>query len=222
MQWMLALLAAGTAYYVTSRVSVNGPNDLGPYEPGAAYETEYSIGASYSDMAGAYISGDPEFTIDASACPGARACIAPVSFSASLGGDYVATITGRSAPVPPHIRGSAAARTITAHVVGANYSLSGVDNGDGTGTFTLTSTGETDLEGPSFTASTYNGVGTAEIAGTTCGDAIPSGSSCSVVVRYDLPDEAAPYAYLVLQVSGNTREQKPARLTLVLPPPVTD
>jgi hypothetical protein len=221
MNWMLALLAAGT-YYVTSRASVIGPDNLGPYEPGAAYETDYSIGANYSNIVGAYISGDPEFTMDASACPGARACIAPVTFSASLGGDYVTTITGRSAPVPPHIRGSAGSRTITAHVVGANYSVSGVDNGDGTGTFTLTSTGEADLEAPSFTASTYNGVGTAEIAGTTCGDALPSGFSCSVLVRYDLPDENAAYAYLVLQVSANTREQKPARLTLVLPPRVTD
>ena len=104
-------------------------------------------------------------------------------------------------------------------ILGANYALVGVDNGDATATFTLSSTGETDLISPTFDASTWNNVGTATITGNTCGDLVPSGTSCQVAVAFALPPEAsAAYGYLLLQAYGNTRQQGPVRVTLVLLP----
>src|SRR2546421_67276 len=91
-------------------------------------------------------------------------------------------------------------------------------NGDATATFTLTSTGESDLEGVSLAASTYAGIGTATITANSCGEVVPSGKSCNVVVAFSLPKEgAAAHGYVLLQAIGNTRQQPPARTTLVLP-----
>ena len=117
-------------------------------------------------------------------------------------------------------KASWAMRDLKAHVVGANYTLIGVDNGDATATFTLTSAGEADLISPTFAASTWNNVGTATIMTDTCGDSVPSGTSCQITVAFTFnADEAASaYGYILLQASGNTRQQAPVRLTLLLPP----
>ena len=204
--------AAGTAYYITSRVAITSVYDWGVVQQSTSYQNTYGISASYSPLASVSISGDPEFTLDAIACPGARSCSATASFAADLGGDYTATIVGTSSSVG-RIRGSSAAHPINAHVAGANYALVGVDNGDATATFTLSSTGETDLISPTFDASTWNNVGTATITGNTCGDLVPSGASCQVAVAFALPPEAsAAYGYLLLQAYGNTRQQAAAVL----------
>jgi hypothetical protein len=210
--------AAGTAYYFTSRVTISVANDWSALQPGALYENDYAISAG-SPLLGVVLGGDPEFTVNADACPGARSCVAAVAFLADLGGDYSATLTGKSSNVCCRTRGSSTTRTITAHVVGANYTLTGVDNGDSTATFTLTSTGETDLAELSFAASALNGMAT--IAENACGDVVPTGASCTVRVAFDLPEEGeAAYGYVLLQAYGNTRQQEPARVTLVLPAPV--
>ena len=210
--------AAGTSYYTTSHVTITGPSDWGTLQPSTAYETDYAVSASASALVSVTISGDPEFTIDGSACPGVISCTAPVNFAADVGGDYVATIKGTSSS-RYKVHGSSTAHPIQAHVVGANYALAGIDNGDATATFTLTSTGETDLVGPTFVASTYNDVGTATITANTCGDLVPSGTTCAVAVAF-LPSgsDPGPYGYVLLQAYGNTRQQAPARVTLVLPP----
>lgn len=210
--------AGGTAYYITSRVTITGPYDWGVLQQSTAYENDYNVSASASALADVSISGDPEFMLDASACPGVRSCSVPVSFTADLGGDYTATIVGTSSS-RYRVRGSSTAHLITAHVVGANYSLVGMDNGDATGTFTLTSTGEADLVGPTFAATTWNSVGTATITANTCGDLVPSGTSCTVTVAFSFgTDEfVSGYGYVLLQAYGNTRQQDPVRVTLVLP-----
>lgn len=211
--------AAGTAYYVTSRVTIDGPFDWAAVQPNALYANDYTVSASNSPLANVILGGDPEFTLDASGCPGVRSCIATASLLAAVGGDYVATITGASSSAGK-VRGSSTTRQIQAHLVGANYSLAGVDNGDSTATFTLSSTGETDLIGTAFTASTWNDVGTATITGGDCADMVPTGTSCTIIVAFALAPEAfAAYGYVLLQASGNTRQQPPARVTLVLPPP---
>src|SRR6266478_460428 len=214
----LSAFAGGTAYYTTSRVTIAGVYDWGALQPSASYQNAYGISASASPLVGVSISGDQEFTVDASACPVARSCAATVSFLADLGGDYTATLTGTSSSAG-RVRGSSTARNLTAHVVGANYSLSGVDNGDSTATFTLTPTGEADLVYPGFAVSTWNNVGAASIAANTCGDVVPYGTSCEVTVAFSLQEEAfAAYGYVLLQAYGNTREQAPVHVTLVLPP----
>jgi|SRR2546426_50696 len=211
------ILTAGTAYYVTSRVAITGPSDWGAVPPSAPHRNDYAISASNSPLAGVTVSGDPQFTIDGSACVGARSCVAPASLLANVGGDYVASIVGTSSS-RLRVHGSSTTRSISAHVVGANYTLSGVDNGDATATFTLTSTGESDLEGVSLAASTYAGIGTATITANSCGEVVPSGKSCNVVVAFSLPKEgAAAHGCVLLQAIGNTRQQPPARTTLVLP-----
>jgi hypothetical protein len=212
--------AGGTAYYITSRVTITGPDDWGVLQQSALYENTYDISASRSPLADVSISGDPQFAIDGSACPGVESCVAKVSFVSDVGGDYAATIVGSSTP-KFRVRGSSKAHPITAHVAGANYALVGVDNGDATATFTLSSTGETDLIGPTFDASTWNNVGTATVTTSTCGDLVPSGTSCMVTVAFSFnTDEGlSAYGYVLLQAYGNTRQQPPARVTLVLPPP---
>src|SRR5437016_1053695 len=90
------ILTAGTAYYVTSRVAITGPSDWGAVPPSAPHRNDYAISASNSPLAGVTVSGDPQFTIDGSACVGARSCVAPASLLANVGGDYVASIVGTS------------------------------------------------------------------------------------------------------------------------------
>jgi hypothetical protein len=222
---MLALVAesafaGGTAYYTTSRVTIAGLYDWGTLPPGTLYPGPYRISASNSPLAGVSISGDPQFTIDGSACPGVQSCSAVVSFTADVGGDYFATIVGTSANAV-RVRGSSTAHPIKAHVVGADYALVGVDDGDATATFTLSSTGETDLIDPTFAASTWNNVGTATITANTCDAVVPSGTSCtvSVALAFNADETPSVYGYVLLQAYGNTRQQPPARVTLVLPPP---
>jgi hypothetical protein len=70
--------AAGTASYITSRVTISGPYDWGALQPSTLYQNAYGISASSSPLAGVGITGDPQFTIDGSACPGVRSCLAPV------------------------------------------------------------------------------------------------------------------------------------------------
>lgn len=211
--------AAGTAYYVTSRVTITGPDDWGVLEHSALYENTYDISASRSPLADVSISGDPQFAIDDTACPDLESCVATVSFVSDVGGDYAATIVGKSTS-EFRVRGSSTANPIKAHVAGANYELVGFDNGDATATFTLTSTGETDLIAPTFDATTWNDIGTATITQSTCGDLVPSGASCQISVAFAFPEEgSASYGYVLLQASGNTRQQPPARVTLVLPLP---
>ncbi|OLD45359.1 MAG: hypothetical protein AUG04_11925 [Deltaproteobacteria bacterium 13_1_20CM_2_69_21] len=211
--------AAGTAYYITSRVAITGLYDWSVLQQSTLYQNTYRISASYSPLGGVSISGDQQFTIDGSACSGVQSCSAIVSFVADVGGDYVATIAGASSS-RLRVRGSSTAYPVKAHVVGANYTLIGVDNGDATATFTLTSAGEADLISPTFAASTWNNVGTATIMTDTCGDSVPSGTSCQITVAFTFnADEAASaYGYILLQASGNTRQQAPVRLTLLLPP----
>jgi len=217
MKALMALLAAGTAYYFTSRVYITGPSDWGALQPGSLYSQDYAVSASASPLLRVTAGGDPEFSIDDSACPGVRSCVATVAFMANVGGDYSGTIIGTSSSVGTRTRGSSTAKPISVHVVGANYSLSGYDNGDSTATFTVDSTGESDLTGLSFAASSLNG--TATIAENLCGDTVPSGVSCTVRVAFDLPPEGfATYGYVFLQAFGNTRQQDPVRVTLVLPP----
>src|SRR5712664_2239809 len=98
------LLAAGTAYYFTSRVYITGPSDWGAIQPGASYSNAYDVSASLTPLIGVGVSGDPEFSIDDSACPGVRSCTATVSFLADLGGDYVGAVTGTSASAAPRTR----------------------------------------------------------------------------------------------------------------------
>src|SRR5256885_8318914 len=86
--------AAGTAYYITSRVTISGPYDWGVLQPSTPTQISYGISASSSPLGGVGITGDPQFTIDGSTCPGVQSCVAPVSFSADVGGDYVATVVG--------------------------------------------------------------------------------------------------------------------------------
>lgn len=211
--------AGGTAYYTTSRVTVTGP-DWGVLEENAFYQNDYTVSASASSLVRVSISGDPQFTIDGSACPGVRSCLATVSFAAGVGGDYAATIVGTSSSAG-RVRGSSTAHSVTAHVAGANYTLVGIDNGDATATFTLTSTGEGDLIDSTFAATTWNDVGTATITADACGNLVPSGTSCQITVAFGLPDEgASPYGYVLLQAYGNTRQQSPVRVTLVLLPPL--
>jgi hypothetical protein len=212
--------AGGTAYYTTSRVTITGPSDLGAVQAGAEYQTNYSIRASSSPLVGVSIGGDPEFTVDDTPCLGARSCTPTISLLADVGGDYVATITARSANAPPRVRGSSATLALRAHVVGASYTLSGSDNGDSTATYTLTSTGEMDLVSPSFEATTLWGVGTATVTGSTCGDAVPPGTSCTITVAFSLGGEPDGYGVdvLLLQAYANTKQQPPAQAVLVLPP----
>src|SRR5437868_8207017 len=190
--------AAGTAYYITSRVAITSVYDWGVVQQSTSYQNTYGISASYSPLASVSISGDPEFTLDAIACPGARSCSATASFAADVGGDYTATIVGNSSSVG-RIRGSSAAHPINAHVAGANYALVGVDNGDATATFTLSSTGETDLIGATFAATTWANVGTATITTNTCADPVPTGTSCQITVAFGRPDESSGYGYVLLQ-----------------------
>src|SRR2546427_205113 len=201
MKVLFAILAAGTAYYYTSRVYITGLADWGVLQESAAYENDYAIRASLSPLVGVTIQGDPEFTIDGSTCPGVQSCTAPVFFAADVGGDYSATIIGTSTSVCCRTRGSSATKTITAHVVGANYALTGYDSGGGTGTFTLSSTGETDLLNATFAVSTYNDAGPPiSVTSNTCGEDIPPGESCQVVVTVGpLPPEwAGGYVYLLV------------------------
>src|SRR6267378_4578338 len=192
------LLAAGTAYYFTSRVYITGPSDWGALQPGSLYSQDYGVSASAGPLLRVTVGGDPEFSIDDSACLGVRSCVATVAFMANVGGDYTATIVGTSASVGTRTRGSSTAKPISVHVVGANYSLSGYDNGDSTATFTLDSTGEADLTGLSFAASALNG--DAAITGGTCGETVPAGASCQVIVTFSLPPEGfATYGYVLLQ-----------------------
>src|SRR5882762_3548379 len=93
---LLSLLAAGTAYYFTSRVFITGPSDWGAVLPGF-HENEYGVSASASPLVRVTVGGDPEFSIDDSACPGVRSCVATVAFMANVGGDYSGTITVTSA-----------------------------------------------------------------------------------------------------------------------------
>jgi hypothetical protein len=213
--------AGGTAYYITSRVTISGPYDWSVLQQSTLYQNPYDIRASSSPLAGVGITGDQQFTIDGSACPGVQSCLATVSFTGDVGGDYVATIVGTSTSAG-RVRGSSSGHPIKAHVAGANYALVGVDNGDATATFTLSSTGETDLVGPTFAATTWANIGTATITTDTCGDLVPTGTSCQVTVAYRRPDESSGYGYVLLQAYGNTRQQDPARVTLVLPPPAED
>jgi len=210
--------AAGTAYYITSRVTITGPYDWGVLQQSTRYQNAYDIRASSSPLAGVGITGDQQFTIDGSACPGVQSCLATVSFTADVGGDYVATVVATSASAG-RVHGSSTGHPIKAHVAGANYALVGVDNGDATATFTLSSTGETDLVGPTFAATTWANIGTATITTNTCGDPVPTGTSCQITVAFGRPDESSGYGYVLLQAYGNTRQQNPARVTLVLPPP---
>jgi len=210
--------AAGTAYYITSRVTITGPYDWGILQQSTRYQNAYDMRASSSPLAGVGITGDQQFTIDGSACPGVQSCLATVSFTADVGGDYVATVVGTSTSAG-RVRGSSTGHPIKAHVAGANYALVGVDNGDATATFTLSSTGETDLIGPTFAATTWANVGTATITTNTCADPVPSGTSCQITVAFGRPDESSGYGYVLLQAYGNTRQQNPARVTLLLPPP---
>ena len=213
-----AFAQRGGGYYITSRVTVSGPFDWGALQPSTLYENEYNISAG-SPLLGVLLGGDPEFTLNADTCPGASACTATVSFLAEVGGDYTATISGRSSNVGTRVRGSSTTKTITAHVVGASYTLSGSDNGNSTATYTLTSTGEMDLVSPSFEATTLWGVGTATVTGSTCGDAVPPGTSCTITVAFSLGGEPDGYgvAVLLLQAYANTKQQPPARAVLVLP-----
>src|SRR6267378_7517420 len=124
MESLIALiLSAGTAYYFVSRVFITGPSDWGALQPGSLYSQDYGVSASASPLVRVTVGGDPEFTIDDSACPGVRSCVATVSFMADLGGDYTGTIVGTSASVGTRTRGSSTAKPISVHVVGANYSL---------------------------------------------------------------------------------------------------
>jgi len=211
--------AAGTAYYITSRVTIRGPSDWGVSAQNTLCGNTYAVSASNGPLANVVLGGDPEFRVDADACTGVRSCTATVSFLADVGGDYSATIRGTSSAVG-RVHGSSTSHPITAHVVGANYTLTGVDNGDSTATFTLASTGEEDLVNPGFNATTWNDVGVAVVTGNTCDNTVPTGTSCQITVAFALPDEAtAPYGYVLLQAYGNTRQQDPARVTLVLPLP---
>ena len=76
--------AAGTAYYITSRVAITSVYDWGVVQQSTSYQNTYGISASYSPLASVSISGDPEFTLDAIACPGARSCSATASFAAAV------------------------------------------------------------------------------------------------------------------------------------------
>ena len=53
----------------------------------------------------------------------------------------------------------------------------------------------------------------------TASDPVPTGTSCQVAVAFGRPGESSGYGYVLLQAYGNTRQQNPARVTLVLPPP---
>jgi hypothetical protein len=97
--------AAGTAYYITSRVTIAGPYDWGVLQQSTRYQNTYGVRASSSPLAGVGITGDPQFTIDGSACPGVQSCLATVSFTADVGGDYVATVVGTSTSAG-RVRGS--------------------------------------------------------------------------------------------------------------------
>jgi hypothetical protein len=209
--------AGGTAYYTTARVTITGPSDWGPVPNNVTTSNTYTVSAS-TYLTGVGVSGDLEFSIDTTGCPSVQNCMPTVSLLASVGGDYSATIAAGAAGNGPRVRPGFRSYAIRAHVMGANYTLSGLDNGDSSATFTLTSTGEEDLVTPTLDVFTYNNVGAATILSTTCPtDLLPTGHSCDIVVGFRPPDESSGYGYLELQVSGNTRPQAPGRVTVVVP-----
>lgn len=212
----LSAFAGGTASWFNSWVYITGLSDLGVVQQSASHANTYGVRTSLTMLAGVGISGDPHFTIDSHTCTGVQSCLATVSFVADVGGDYAATIVGTSTTIGK-AHGTTVTHAVKAHVAGANYTLTGVDNGDATATFTLSSTGETALVDPVFAASTVLNVGTVAVLTDTCGPSVPSGTSCNVTVVFGLPPEGGSYGYVLLQAYGNTRRQAPARVTLVLP-----
>lgn len=212
-----AAFAGGTAYYTTARVTITGPSAWGSVPNSVTTSNTYTVSASTS-LTGVGLVGDLEFSIDTTGCPSAQSCTPTVSLLGPVGGDYSATISAGAIGRPPRVRPGFHSYPIRAHVMGANYTLTGSDNGNTSATFTLTSTGEEDLLTPTLNAFTYNGVGTATILETTCPtDLLPTGQSCDIVVGFTPPDESSGYGYLELQVTGNTRQQAPGRVTVTVP-----
>jgi hypothetical protein len=217
---MKALLIASLVAFVFHKppkppppsVAIAGPADWGVLQPSVSYENAYDVRANNAVLSSVSLNGDPQFTIDDTGCAGAVSCSPVVSLLADRGGDYATSIVGvASTAIYPY--------PVKAHVVGANFSLDGQGNPDSTATFTLTSTGETDLTDPSFAVSTYNEVGTAAVVANTCDAVVPVGTSCQVAVLFTSGVEGAAYGYLVVQAYGsNTRQQDPVRFTLALPP----
>jgi hypothetical protein len=141
-----------------------------------------------------------------------------VSFNAPYGGDYQATLSA-SAASGTRVRAGGGSLRISAHVAGANYTLTAApvvsnNNPDApslTATFTLSSTGESDLHLSGVTASDGYGFNRANIASNTCVGTVARGTTCQIVVSYVVPGESEGSVYysIIVGVTGDTRPQPP-------------
>lgn len=216
-----AALASGV-YNITSRVSLTGPASLGVLQPNTPYVAAYGVAAP-TPLASVGVSGDPQFKATANACAGSSSCVLSVQFNAPVGGDYSATVSGYSSHVGRYTA-SHTSQAVTAHVVGANYTLlPEADTVYGTGTdglipavFTLTATGETPLLVSAIVVGDYlDTTGVANSGRVTlhsdCPPLLGVGMACQLTVSYNptgLESDSGYYqAELVVQVRGNTRLQ---------------
>jgi len=233
---VIALLAVQVAYgqrggcgrcphYTSDRVTVAGSSAWGSVQPVQVYSNYYVIASTPDPITAVGIGGDPNFTINSTGCVGATSCTASVSFSAPVGGDYSANISA-SAAGGGLVRPGNASEALTVHVVGANYTLvnSGVvsnNNSDAPAlivTVTLNSTGETDLHLTGVTATDLYNANGASITSNNCVGTIAHGTSCTVVIDYQISaigDNTASYGMRV-GVTGDTRQQPPLQITGVV------
>lgn len=215
-------LCAGLSYgrgssWSTPILTITGPSTFGTVQPGVTASRTYTISVNKGAIGAVRLTPsvfgsiptDPQWSLAASTCVGARTCIAMLSLNARYGGNYVATIEavgsqgGYKFTYP----------SITAHVPGANYSVAATRAGSYLIAFTVASNGETDLLGATFLTFPYPGSayqgGVTQIIANTCDPRdIPTGTSCKVTVQYVPSDEYwGAYGYVMFEVSGNTRQQ---------------
>jgi len=165
----------GGGYYTTAHVTFTGTANWGALQPNIPTQNTYTITSGPTTISAVGISGDPQFFANSPGCVGSTACTATVSFSAPYGGDYQATLVA-SAASGNRVRAGSGSLKLSAHIVGANYTLTAApvvsnNNADApglTGTFTLSSTGESDLHLSGVTATDGYGSDRAHIASNTC------------------------------------------------------
>jgi hypothetical protein len=215
----------GGGYYTTAHATIKGTANWGTLQPSITSQNTYTITSGPTAISAVGISGDPQFSINSTGCVGSTACTATVSFNAPYGGDYQATVSA-SAASGNRIRAGSGYLKISAHVAGAAYTITAApvvsnNNSDAPGltaTFTLSSTGETDLHVSGVTATDGYGSNGAHIESNTCVGTIARGTTCQIVVSYVISagGDGSGYYSISVGVTGDTRPQPPLTIMGIL------
>lgn len=228
---MCAIVQAAGVYKITSRVTITGPASYGVLQPGN-YTNVYGVAAP-TPLGSISLVGDKEFTLSPNGCVGTTSCVATLNLNATLGGDYNTSLNSTSTSSARYTA-SRASLAVSAHVVGANYTLtpdqSNVSASIGATvpvSFTLSSTGELPLKltnlvyGNSVDSyGTLYNTGSVRLAATGCPALVAPGTICRVTLSVLVPEIetqiSTGYIVVYLQVVGNSKQQAPVSTLLIV------